>query len=80
MLSRYIKNKQNEAILIFTQPFNQLNAFASVTNVLPLDDPTRFVLLAVGGSSPPRTVVFADTLVQWVSSKFMGFDNTRNQL
>jgi len=69
-----------ELTLIHTQSFNQLNAFASVTNVLALDDPTRFVLLAVGGSFPPRTVFFADILVQWVSSKFMGIDNTRNRL
>jgi len=36
--------------LIHTQPFNQLNAFAGVTNVLPVDDPTRFVLPALRAS------------------------------
>lgn len=66
---------------IHTQHFNQLNVFAGVTNVLPLDDPTRFVLLAVGEDcSLPADGSLCTRTFQGVSSKFMGFDNTRNQL
>ena len=75
--------------IIHTQPFNQLYAFASVTNCLASGRPDtlrasamqlRWALLEYPLPSPPRTVVLADILVQWVSSKFMGFHNTRNQL
>jgi len=44
------RTKRMKQFLIHKQPFNHLNALASVTNVLPLDDPTRFVLLVVGAS------------------------------
>jgi len=48
--SAILRTKRMKQFLILTQPFNQFNALASVTNLLPLEDPKLFVLLAVGAS------------------------------